>query len=200
MSVRRLQVLDAAVQMLALGGDRAMTYRIVDTAAGVPSGTASNHFRTREALLLAVATRVERQRRHVWEQLLCEYEPSSTGQLARMLTAYLTDAASDDDHIGILARAHMALLPLSASYPEVAKLLAESRRHHIFALRRPLAVINPAAPPGLAAVIIDYLTGTLADHHPTAETGIKISTTGLAALTALLAALPDRDRGQVDTV
>lgn len=48
---RRRQVLDAAIEVLGAGGLRRLTYQAVDAAAGVPSGTTSNHFRTREALL-----------------------------------------------------------------------------------------------------------------------------------------------------
>jgi AcrR family transcriptional regulator len=38
-------------------GSRGLTHRAVDEAAGLPSGSTSNHFRTREALLEAAARR-----------------------------------------------------------------------------------------------------------------------------------------------
>lgn len=182
LSMRRPQVLDAAMRMLALGGDRAMTYRTVDAAAGVPAGTTSNHFRTRAALLRGAARHIERHRMRAWDNLLERHEPANARQLAKVLRVYLTDAASDTGRVGTLARAHTALLPLAASHPEVAELLAASRRHHIRALRDRLGAINSAAPPRLAALITDYLTGTLAHHHATGDT----DTTGLTALTELL--------------
>lgn len=182
MGVRRPLVLNAAVRMLARGGDRALTYRSVDRAAGAPSGTTSNYFRSRAALLLAAATHTERQRHRAFDELLEQHAPSSTGQLAKMLKAHLTDAASDTSHGGILARAHIALLPLALDNPELAELLATSHRLHIATLQRRLSAINPTAPPWLADLITDYLTGTLANLHATGTT----DTTGLTALTDLL--------------
>ena len=192
MSVRRPQVLDAAVRMLALGGDRALTYRTVDAAAEVPPGTTSNYFRTRASLLMGAASHTERQRRRAFDALLAQHEPVTTGQLARMLRNYLIDAADERSRAGILARAHTALLPVARTNPGIAELLATNRRHHITVLRGQLAAINPDTPPRLATLVADYLTGTLANHHATTDT--KIDTTGLAALTTLLAAGSHGDR------
>lgn len=182
--MRRPQVLDAAVRMLAVGGDRALTYRAVDHAADVPPGTTSNHFRTRGSLLIAVAGHIERQRRRVFDALLTQRKPTTTGQLAHMLRNYLVDAASEQARTGTLARAYTALLPIARTNPDIAELLATNRRHHIDALHGPLVTINPDAPPRLATLIADYLTGTLANHHATPDT--KIDTTGLTALIELL--------------
>lgn len=55
---RREELLDAAVAVLADGGSRALTHRGVDAAAGAPAGSASNHFRTRGALLAGVLEHV----------------------------------------------------------------------------------------------------------------------------------------------
>lgn len=184
LSMRRPQVLDAAVRMLAVGGDRALTYRAVDQAADVPPGTTSNHFRTRSSLLIGAASHTERQRRRAFDALLAQRKPTNTGQLAHMLRNYLLDAASEHSRAGMLARAHTALLPMARTNPDIAELLAADRRHHINALRGQLAAINPDTPPRLATLIADYLTGTLANHHATADT--KIDTTGLTALIELL--------------
>lgn len=182
MGVRRPQVLDAAVRMLALGGDRAVTYRTVDTAAGVPSGTASNCFRTRRALLMGAASHTERGCRRVFDELLEQHDPKTTAQLVKMLKAYLADAASDTTRTGILARAHTALLPLALNNPELTELLATSHQLHTAALHRRLSAINPAAPPWLANLIADYLAGTLANLHATGTT----DTAGLTALAELV--------------
>lgn len=55
---RRRALADAAIALLARGGVHAVTHRAVDAGAQVPAGTASNYFRTREALLVAVVERV----------------------------------------------------------------------------------------------------------------------------------------------
>jgi DNA-binding transcriptional regulator YbjK len=54
---RRAQLLDAAIGILADVGVGGLTHRQVDDRAGVPAGTTSNYFRTRQALLEATAAR-----------------------------------------------------------------------------------------------------------------------------------------------
>src|SRR5579884_4067254 len=51
---RRREVVDAAVRVLGEQGSRGLTHRATDLAAGLPVGTTSNHFRTRDALLEGV--------------------------------------------------------------------------------------------------------------------------------------------------
>ena len=54
---RRNQILDAAIDILCDDGVGGLTHRQVDSRAGVPAGTTSNYFRTRQALLEATAAR-----------------------------------------------------------------------------------------------------------------------------------------------
>src|SRR5689334_4109976 len=54
---RRTQILDAAIDILCDDGVGGLTHRQVDGRAGVPAGTTSNYFRTRQALLEATAAR-----------------------------------------------------------------------------------------------------------------------------------------------
>lgn len=49
---------DAAIGVIASSGMRALTHRAVDSAAGVPYGTTSYHFRTRRELLRGVLSRI----------------------------------------------------------------------------------------------------------------------------------------------
>jgi len=53
-SDRRGQILEAAAAVLADGGARALTHRGVDRTAGLPAGSTSNLFRTRDALVEGV--------------------------------------------------------------------------------------------------------------------------------------------------
>ncbi|HET6298929.1 MAG TPA: TetR/AcrR family transcriptional regulator [Kribbella sp.] len=55
---RRIQLADAGLAVLADSGARGLTHRAVDAAAGLPAGTASNYFRTRDALLGALGERI----------------------------------------------------------------------------------------------------------------------------------------------
>ncbi|WP_205325126.1 TetR/AcrR family transcriptional regulator [Glycomyces sp. YM15] len=55
---RRTALIDAAIEVLADQGARGLTFRAVDTRAGVPMGTASNYFANRDALLTQAGQRV----------------------------------------------------------------------------------------------------------------------------------------------
>lgn len=55
---RREVLVDAAIEVLAREGARGLTFRAVDTQAGVPIGTASNYFANRDDLFGHVAGRV----------------------------------------------------------------------------------------------------------------------------------------------
>jgi DNA-binding transcriptional regulator YbjK len=55
---RRADLADAAIATLARHGMRGLTHRAVDRAAGLPEGSASYYFRTRQALLQALVERL----------------------------------------------------------------------------------------------------------------------------------------------
>lgn len=57
-SSRRTQMLDAAVDILAWQGSRALTHRAIDRRLSLPLGSAANYFQTRDALLRGIAERV----------------------------------------------------------------------------------------------------------------------------------------------
>ncbi|WP_295011967.1 TetR/AcrR family transcriptional regulator [uncultured Microbacterium sp.] len=56
--LRRAALADAGIAVLAREGSRGLTHRAVDEIAGVPVGTASNYFRTREALITGLFERI----------------------------------------------------------------------------------------------------------------------------------------------
>jgi AcrR family transcriptional regulator len=55
---RRNLLADAGLRVLASSGARGLTHRAVDAEAGVPTGTTSNYFRSRDALLGALGERI----------------------------------------------------------------------------------------------------------------------------------------------
>jgi DNA-binding transcriptional regulator YbjK len=55
---RRTELADAAITTLARDGMRNLTHRAVDRTAGLPEGSASYYFRTRQALLQATVERL----------------------------------------------------------------------------------------------------------------------------------------------
>jgi DNA-binding transcriptional regulator YbjK len=55
---RRARIADAGIDLLVESGVHGVTHRAVDRRAALPAGTTSNYFRSREALLVAIAHRV----------------------------------------------------------------------------------------------------------------------------------------------
>jgi DNA-binding transcriptional regulator YbjK len=55
---RRELIADAALEVLAADGGRALTHRAFDRRAAIPQGSTSNYFPTREALLTAALRRL----------------------------------------------------------------------------------------------------------------------------------------------
>lgn len=56
--MRRIQIIDAGIRLLAMNGIRGLTHRRIDQALEIPEGSTSVYFRTRAELLAAVAGRV----------------------------------------------------------------------------------------------------------------------------------------------
>lgn len=82
LSARRRQILDAAVSVLATQGWRGLTHRAIDRAAGLPEGSSSAYYRSRNALQSAMAEYV------VW-QLAADFD---------RLAAELDEQPGDHDH------------------------------------------------------------------------------------------------------
>ena len=58
MSARRAALTDAGITVLAREGSRGLTHRAIDAEAGVPTGTTSNYFRSREKLMAGLFERI----------------------------------------------------------------------------------------------------------------------------------------------
>ncbi len=56
---RRRAIADAGIVVLAHEGARGLTDRAIDAEAGLPAGTTSNYFRSREALIVGLSDRIE---------------------------------------------------------------------------------------------------------------------------------------------
>jgi DNA-binding transcriptional regulator YbjK len=82
---RRAALADAAIALLAEAGVHGVTHRAVDQRAGLPGGTASNYFRSREALLIAAAERVGEL--HYGDMSTAVDGPGDTAARARRLIA-----------------------------------------------------------------------------------------------------------------
>ncbi|MFH8249447.1 TetR/AcrR family transcriptional regulator [Microbacterium sp. B2969] len=90
MATTRDRALDAAVRLVGEQGVRALTHARVDAAAGLPKGSTSNWFRTRDALVAGVLVRIAEQER---ADLLAAMAPARTAdEVVDVLTDLLEDA------------------------------------------------------------------------------------------------------------
>ncbi|GAA0743434.1 TetR family transcriptional regulator [Dactylosporangium roseum] len=122
MADRRLQVLDAAITVLGRSGMRGLTHRAVDAAAGLSAGSASNLFRSRDALLEGVADRIVERERSNWEELLAGTVPTTPAMLAEALTGAARDVAGRHRDLTL---ARYSILLEAANHPPLRRTLTE---------------------------------------------------------------------------
>jgi DNA-binding transcriptional regulator YbjK len=94
---RRQALTDAAINLLAASGVHGVTHRAVEKEAGLPTGTASNYFRSREALLVAAAERVIELHLADMDQA-AGHQTAGGANLVEMLTESLLAAATTLRH------------------------------------------------------------------------------------------------------
>ncbi len=95
---------DAGLSVLASQGMRGLTHRAVDAEAGVPQGTCSNYFRTRELLIAALGRRIFE--RLTPDESYLEHraaEPATREQWVRLMVELFERArAAPDLHLALL--------------------------------------------------------------------------------------------------
>lgn len=119
---RRGQILDTAIGILADVGVGGLTHRHVDERAGLPAGTTSNYFRTRQALLEATAARtVDLHWRRV-EALRAAIGPLTPDGVKALLTRML---AEPDDQARRYTLARFELFMEGTRRPELQPFLKD---------------------------------------------------------------------------
>ncbi|RCG28697.1 TetR/AcrR family transcriptional regulator [Sphaerisporangium album] len=159
-AARRRALADAAIDLLAASGVHGLTHRAVEKAAGVPQGTASNYFRSREALLVAAAERI------------VELHHADMDQAARH---HKTTAPHTPDDVG------RQVVDLLAGSLLTAATSLRTRYLAIFELR-----LEAARRPVLASALAGLQEGSIrftAGHH--AELGLPIPRERIPALITL---------------
>lgn len=116
-------MLDAAITVLGTRGVRGVTHRAVDAEAGVPQGTTSNHFRTRDALFEGVVERFAERERAAFEDLAGAADPRTPEALAAMLTDWVVAAVGPHRELTL---ARFAILVEAAIRPPLRRKLAEA--------------------------------------------------------------------------
>lgn len=121
---RRTAIADAALEVVAREGLRALTHRAIDSALGYPAGSTSYYFRTKSDLLAAVGARLV-ERSHASFLGIAGGE----SDVATVVAQYLHDALT---HRMVELEARYALMLDPAVAQDVRDVLARS----LFSLER----------------------------------------------------------------
>lgn len=156
MTSRRDALLDAAIDLLGQSGIHGLTHRAVDVTAALPAGSASNHFRTRDALLNAVAGRFAAREQANWEQIAVEIYPATPEELARALARFARNAVGPDR---TLALARYAILVEAANYPPLREQLTVTGRRVNAWFTNWVRIAGSADPGRHAPIIMNHWTG-----------------------------------------
>jgi AcrR family transcriptional regulator len=158
MAGRREELLDAAITVLGERGIHALTHRAVDTAAGLPAGSTSNHFRTRDALLDAVVERFAARERAIWEDIAVRLYPTTPRELAQALT--LAAQAATGPHRAV-SLARYAILVEAGIHPSLrAQLTATGARVNAWFMNW-LRIAGSTDPERDAPIIMNHWTGLI---------------------------------------
>ena len=169
---RRRTLADAGLSILAGEGARGLTHRAVDRKAGVPTGTATNYFRTRDALISALVDRIGERLAPAPEDLSrCSSQPPGPDLFADYMRDIVRRLTTDRD-------ATIALFELrleAMRRPEVAGVLDRWRRE---GFAGDVQFNTDAGLPGgpreialfhyaIEGLVLDRLTGPLMPDTPT---------------------------------
>ncbi|MEV6815947.1 TetR family transcriptional regulator [Micromonospora sp. NPDC051296] len=187
MDARQRQLLDAAITVLGSRGTRHLTHRAVDDQAGLPTGSTSNRYRTREALLAGVLTRILDLETSGWHQLagnLHHIDPDTFTTTLGVLVHHLATTGRT------LTLARLAIFAEAAHQPALQQQIAHGQRD-LAAWATPLLAALGARHPATAlrlllALVDGLLNNQLANPDPAFDPTTAIDT----VLPAILSAAP----------
>ncbi|MGK5552769.1 TetR/AcrR family transcriptional regulator [Actinomadura kijaniata] len=184
---RRDRLADAAIETLAREGTRGLTHRAVDREAGLPEGSCSYYFRTRQALLQAVIERLEAVDAAEMAAPLAAAGAADADvveSVARLVERWTTTGRSR-----MLARYELALE--ANRRPEVRAVFVRAGRRSRAMTEAMLAAAGAPDPRAQAPLLVAYLDGLIFDHLAGAG-ALDLDPAGLrAALAHLLHAFRD---------
>jgi AcrR family transcriptional regulator len=157
-SKRREHLLDTAIDLIGHRGIHGLTHRSLDAAAGLPAGSASNHFRTRDALLDAVVERFAERERANLSELAARAFPSTPEELARILAEAAREATGPHRTLTLTRYAMLVEAGISPSRrAQVSKTGAGVNRWAMNWFR----MAGSTDPERHAPIIMNYWTGVV---------------------------------------
>jgi DNA-binding transcriptional regulator YbjK len=158
-TTRPTVIADAALAVLEADGGRGLTHRAVDRRAGLPQGSTSNYFNTREALLEAALARLvelEEPSVRAMEALVPDgpYEPHRAAELvADLVRSWLAP-----DHAGLVLARYELFLE-ARRRPEFRIALDEVRREYLLLTEQLLPMAGCTDPHRHAPQLLALLDG-----------------------------------------
>lgn len=155
---RRELLLDAAIGVVGDGGARALTHRAVDARAGLPAGSTSNLFRTRQDLLIGLVERFCELERLAWDEVMGALRPATGAALAHAFGDLAVRQVTSDRDVSLT---RYAILVEAATTPTVREALLLGGRD---VMARAIAVVDAAgsaSPADDAGTIAQWIAGTV---------------------------------------
>ncbi|MFI0189672.1 TetR/AcrR family transcriptional regulator [Streptomyces sp. NPDC017082] len=162
-SDRRTLLADTAITVLADTGMRGLTHRAVDRAAGLPPGTTSAYFRTRQALLTALVRRlVALDQAELEETGARTPVPRTVGDLTAGIAALVEARLTGDGRRRSLARYACAVE--SAHHPELREILVPHENQGRRIVRDFLAAHGVTDPEDRTVTLLTCVDGLVFDR------------------------------------
>ncbi len=151
--------------MLGTEGSRGLTHRAVDEAAGLPPGSTSNYFRTRDSLLEAAAHRhaeLDMPAAADVAAAITALDGTVTHEQAKfMILAALDLIMADDTRFALVARFELTLEANRRS--SLRPVMAENRRHFVGVAITLLRATGCKTPETHGRELIGMMDGITAD-------------------------------------
>lgn len=160
-----MEIADAALRVLAGAGSRGLTHRAVDRAAGLPVGSTSNHFRTREALLEAAARRhadLDAPPKVDIETVFAAGAELDRKQARQLVLAALDRVLDPEARPMLIARYELVLEAIRR--PALQRVMDESRARFVGLAELLLRAGGCASPEAHGRQLIALLDGITIDH------------------------------------
>lgn len=169
MTTTRDRSLDAALELVGEQGIRALTHARVDQRSGLPKGSTSNWFRTRDSLVAGViGWLAERER-----QDFASGDGPAVTTPEHLIDALSGLVAAETDQFAVRTRARYALFLEGANDPQLLRPLIQQREIYVEWMTALLTGVGAAQPTEAVRSIMATLEG-LVLHRLTVDPGAPV--------------------------
>jgi DNA-binding transcriptional regulator YbjK len=161
-----MEILDAAIETVGTAGMRGLTHRAVDDSAGLPQGSTSNHYRSRDALLSGVAERFAERERAAFEAIARTEVVATPEDLGRTIGRFAVVSTRENRSLTL---ARYSLLVEAAMHPTLQQAMREGGAAvNVWGMQWLRAVRSPR-PERDWVVLANFVTGLVLHElaHPT---------------------------------